>query len=93
MIMLLINFKRETESLLIAAQNNTIRINQIKARIDKTQQKSRCNLCGDRDETINNIIGECSKLAQKKYKTRHDRMGKVIHGLMCKKLKLDHTNK
>ena len=34
------NFKRETKSLLIEAQNNTIRINHIKARIDKTQQNS-----------------------------------------------------
>ena len=32
------NFKRETESLLIAAQNNAIRTNHIKARIDKMQQ-------------------------------------------------------
>ena len=30
------NFKRETESLLIAAQNNAIRTNHIKVRIDKT---------------------------------------------------------
>ena len=33
------NFKRETESLLIAAQDNAIRTNHIKAKIDKTQQK------------------------------------------------------
>ena len=31
------NLKRETESLLMAAQNNAIRTNRIKARIDKTQ--------------------------------------------------------
>ena len=31
------NLKRETESLLIAAQENAIRTNHIKARIDKTQ--------------------------------------------------------
>ena len=73
------NFKRETESLLIAAQNNVIRTNQIKARIDKTQQNSKCRLCGDRDETINHIISECSKLAQKEYETTHDWVGKVIH--------------
>ena len=59
------NFKRETESLQIAAQNNAIRTNHIKARIDKTQQNSKCRLCGDRYETINDIIIECSKLAQK----------------------------
>ena len=34
------NFERETESLLIATQNSTIRSNHIKARIDKTQQNS-----------------------------------------------------
>ena len=32
------NFKRETESHLIATQNNVIRINHMKARIDQTQQ-------------------------------------------------------
>ena len=47
------NFKRETESLLIAAQNNTVRTNHIKARIDKTQQNSKCRLCSDIDDTIN----------------------------------------
>ena len=61
------NLKRETESLLIAAQGNAIRTNLIKARNDKTQQNSKCRLCGYRDETINHIISECSKLAQKEY--------------------------
>ena len=87
------NFKRETESLLIAAQDNAIRTNHIKARIDKTQQNSKCRLCGDRDETINHIISECSKLAQKEYKARHDWVGKVIHWEMCRKFQFDHTNK
>ena len=77
----------------MAAQNSAIRTNHIKARIDKTQQNSKCRLCGDRDETINHIISECSKLAQKEYKARHDWVGKVIHWEMCKKFKFDHTNK
>ena len=51
--------QEETESLLIVAQNNTIRSNQIKPRIDDAI-KQRCRLCGDRDETINHIISECS---------------------------------
>ena len=87
------NFKRETESLLIAAQGSVIRTNHIKARIDKTQQNSKCRLCGDRDETINHIISECRKLAQREYKARYDWVGKVIHWEMCKKFKFDHTNK
>ena len=79
------NFMKQTESLLIATQDNTIRTNHIKATTDKTQQNSKCRLCGDRDETINHIISECSKLAQKEYKTRNDRFSKVIHWEMCKK--------
>ena len=66
------NFKRKTESLLIAAQDNDIRSNHIKARINKMQQNNKCRLCGDRDETINHIISECSKIAQKEYKTRQN---------------------
>ena len=87
------NLKRETESLLLSAQDNTIRTNHIKTRIDKTQQNNICRLCGDRDEKINHIISECSKLARKEYKTRHDWVGKVIHREMCKKFKFDYTNK
>ena len=47
----------------------------------------------DRVETINHIISECSKLALKEYKARHDWVGKVIHWEMCKKFQFDHANK
>ena len=77
----------------MSAQNNAIRTNHIKARIDKIQQNSKCRLCGDSDEPINHIISECSKLAQKELKTRHNWVGKVIHWEMCKKFKFDHANK
>ena len=87
------NFKRKIESLLIAAQNNALRTIHIRARIDKTQQNRKCRLCGDRVETINHIISECSKLVQKEYKTWHDWVGKVIHREMSKKFNFDHTNK
>ena len=86
------NLKREKESLLIAAQNNAIRTNYVKAKIEKMKQNCRCRLCGDRYETINHIRG-CSKLAQKDYKIRHDWVDKVIHWELCKKFKFNHTNK
>ena len=87
------NFKRETESLQIAAQDSAIRTNHIKARIDKTQHNNKCTLCDDKDETNNHIRREFSKLVQKEYKTRYDWVGKVIHWEMCKKFKFDHRNK
>ena len=50
-------------------------------------------LCAGWDETINHIISECCKLAQKEYKTREDWVGKVIHRELCMKFKFRHTNK
>ena len=76
----------------MAAQNNVIRTNHIKAKIDKTQQNSKCRLYSDRDETINHILSECSKLAQKEYEARHHWASKVIHWEMCKKFKFNHAN-
>ena len=67
-------------------------INHIKAKIDKTQQNNSCRSCGDRGETINHIISECSKLALKECKTRHDWVGKVIYKELCKKFKSVHSN-
>ena len=42
---------------------------------------------------INHMICECSKLAPKEYKTRHDWVGKVIYWELWKKFKFDQTNK
>ena len=76
----------------IVAQNNIIRTNYFKSKIDKTQQINKFRLCRDRDETINHIISEYSKLAQKDYNTRHDWVWKVIHWKLSEKSKFDHTN-
>ena len=40
--------KRETESLLKATQNNAIRTNYVKTKIDKLQQNSKCRSCSDK---------------------------------------------
>ena len=82
------NLKKEIEFFLKAAQNNAIRTYYIKARIDKKQQNSRCRLCSDRDETINHIISECRKLAQKVYKTKHDWVGRWSIGNCARNLML-----
>ena len=69
----MVDEKKDLEELsLIAVQINGINTNYVKAKIDKTQQNSKCELCGDRDEVINHIISKDDKLTEKEHKTRHD---------------------
>ena len=70
------DLKRETESLIVAAQNQSIRTNLVKAKIDKSQGNSLCRVCRKVDESIDHILSGCSKLAQREYNRRHDNLGK-----------------
>ena len=87
------NLKRKTETLLKVAQNNVIRTNYIEVKIDNMQQKSKCWLCGNRDETVNHTINEYSKLSQKEDKIRHNQMRKVIYWELYEWLRFDHATK
>ena len=60
-------------------QNNAVKTNYVKPKINNTQQDSKCRLCDDKDEMINCINKQIQQTSSKKYKTRHDSMGKVIH--------------
>ena len=71
--------KRETESLIVAAQNQSIRTNLVKAKIDKSQGDSLCRVCRKVDESIDHIVSGFSKLAQKEYKRRQFNLGKTVH--------------
>ena len=71
------DLKRETESLIVAAQNQSIGTNLVK--IAKSQGDSLCRVCRKVDESIDHIVSGCSKLAQKEYKRRHDNLGKIVH--------------
>ena len=77
--------KRETESLIVAAQKQSIRTNLVKAKIDKSQGDSLCRKCRNVDESIDHIVNDFSKLAQKEYKRRHDNLGKIVHWKLARK--------
>ena len=72
------DLKREIESLIVAAQNQSIRTNLVKAKIDKSQKDTLCRLCKKADESIDHVVSGCSKFAQKVYKRRHDNLGKIV---------------
>ena len=87
------NLKGETESLILAAQEQAVRTNVIKAKIDNTQEQSKCRMCGEKDETVNHLISECSKMAQREYKRRHDWVGRRVHWDVCRKYGIEVKDK
>ena len=81
--------KKETEGLLTAAQDQALRTNYIKNKIDKLDVSPMCRMCGEREETVSHITAECKKLAQNQYKNwRHDKVAQVIHWNLCKRFDL-----
>ena len=70
------DLKLETESLIVAAQDESIRTNLVKGTIDKSQGDSLCRVSRKVDESIDHVVSGCIKLAQKEYKRRHDNLGK-----------------
>ena len=87
------DLKRETESLIVAAQNQSIKSNLVKARIDKSQEDSLCRMCRKVDESIYHIVSGCSKLSQKEYKRRHDNLGKIVHWKLARKCNFEAGDK
>ena len=76
--------KRETEGTILAAQEQSLPTNYLKARVYHTQESSICRMCKGKDETVNHIASECSALAQGHYKKRHDSVAKALHWKLSK---------
>ena len=66
-------FERDRESLIVAAQNQSIRTNLVKSKIGKSQGDSLYRVCRNVHESIDHIVSGCSKLAKEEYKRRHDK--------------------
>ena len=65
----------------------------MKYQIDKTSEHPLCRLCGRKCESVQHITRGCEKLAQKEYNRRHDNVAKKIHWDICKKNRLEHSEK
>ncbi|XP_068709115.1 uncharacterized protein [Montipora foliosa] len=50
-------------------------------------------MCGEKDESMGHLVGECSKLAQTEYKHRHDNVARMIHWNIAHSYGLDVSNK
>ena len=78
----------------MAAQTQSLRTNAVKAKIDRSLKDSLCRMCRQKDETVNHLLGECPKLAQKEYRRRHDGVAKALHwDLVCGQYEFERSDK
>ena len=87
------DLKVQTEATICAAQEQAFRRNYIKNQIDKTSENPICRMCSEKGETVQHIICECKKLAQREYKRRHDTVAKLAHWKLCEMHNLERTDK
>ena len=77
----------------MAAENQSIRINLVKGKTDKSQGDSLCRVCGKVDESVDHIVSGCSKLAEKEYKRRLDNLRKIVHWKLARKCNFEAGDK
>jgi hypothetical protein len=62
------DLKAETESEIMAAQDQALQTKYYAGKILNTETVSKCRLCQQFDETIDRIISTCPSLAKEQYK-------------------------
>ena len=82
-----------TEALICSAQEQVLGTNYTKFSKDKTIESPFCRMFGSKNETVYCIVSECSKLAQREYKRRHENLARYIHWRICGKFELDRAKK
>ena len=62
--------KKETEGLIMTAQEQALRTRNIRKVIDKEKNSGMCRMCGERKETVAHIVSECKERAQNECKNQ-----------------------
>lgn len=76
----------QTEGTLLAIQDQVVPTrNYCKFILKQQIENSKCRLCGSYEETVQHLSSGCSAIADTRYMSRHDNMGKVVHQLLCLK--------
>ena len=85
--------KRETESTIVAAQDQAISTNYFKNKILKEEIESKYQLCKQHEETIDHLTSRCPILAKNEYLMRHDKVSTHVLHSICKALGIEITDK
>ena len=73
------DIKAETESEIVAAQDQALQTKYYATKILNTETDSKYKLRQQFEETIDHIISACPILAKEEYKKRHDRVCAQLH--------------
>jgi len=87
------DIKEETESTIVAAQDQAISTNYFKNKILKEDIESKCRLCKQHEETIDHLTSGCPILVKNEYLMRHDKICTHLHYSICKTLGTETTDK
>jgi hypothetical protein len=86
-----VDIKGETESTIVAAQDQAISTNYFKRKILKEEIESRCRQCKEYEETIDHLTSGFPILAKNEYVIRHDKVYTRLHYSICKTLGIETT--
>ena len=85
------NLKPETESFLLAAQDQCLPTKYRRTMITEEMNDKTCRMCGAADEHIMHILAGCKIMASNEYLHRHDRLGTYIHWRLCQHYEMPNT--
>jgi len=85
--------KGETESKIMAAQDQAISKNYFKNKILKEESESQCRLCKKHEEIIDHLTSGCPILAKNEYLMRNDKICTRLHYSICRSLGTETTDK
>ena len=87
------DIKGETESTIVAAQDQVICTNSFKNKILKQEIESKFRLCKQHEETIDHLTSGCPNLVKNEYLMRHDKVCTHLHYSICKAFGIETTDK
>jgi hypothetical protein len=85
--------KGETESTIVAAQNQATSTNYFKNKTLKEDIESKCRLCKQHEETVDHLNSGWTILAKNEYLMRYDKFCENFHYSICKTLATETTDK
>jgi hypothetical protein len=87
------NIKGETESTIVAVQDQAITTNYFQNKILKEEVDSKCQLCKQHEETTDHLTSGCPTLAKNEHLMRCDKVGVHLHYSICTALGIKMTDK